>query len=50
MNNWNIDSWRSHQVKHIPVYPDQGKLKEVENTLKGFSSFGICWRSTFFKK
>ena len=30
MNNWNIDSWRSRQAKHIPVYPDQGKLKEVE--------------------
>ena len=36
MNNWNIDSWRSRQAKHIPVYPDQGKLKEVENTLKDF--------------
>ena len=36
MNNWNIDSWRSCQAKHIPAYPDQGKLKEVENTLKDF--------------
>ena len=36
MNNWNIDSWRSHQAKHIPIYPDLGKLKEVENTLKDF--------------
>ncbi len=36
MNNWNIDSWRTHQAKHIPVYPDQDKLKEIENTLKDF--------------
>ena len=36
MNNWKIDSWRNHQAKHIAVYPDQGKLKEIENTLKDF--------------
>ena len=36
MNKWDIDSWRNHQAKHIPVYPDQGKLKEIENTLKDF--------------
>ena len=36
MNKWNMDSWRNHQAKHIPVYPDQGKLKEIENILKGF--------------
>ena len=31
-----MDSWRNHQAKHIPVYPDQGELKEIENILKGF--------------
>ncbi len=36
MNNWNMDSWRNHQAKHIPVYPDQSELKEIENILKGF--------------
>ena len=36
MNKWDKDSWRNHQAKHIPVYPDQGKLKEIENTLKDF--------------
>tara|TARA_B100000424_G_scaffold132596_1_gene100596 strand:+ start:1516 stop:2862 length:1347 start_codon:yes stop_codon:yes gene_type:complete len=36
MNNWNMDSWRNHQAKHIPVYPDQSELKEIESILKGF--------------
>ena len=31
-----MDSWRNHQAKHIPVYPDQSELKEIENILKGF--------------
>ena len=38
MNNWNIDSWRTHQAKHIPVYPDQDKLKEIENIMEHISS------------
>jgi len=33
---WQTDSWRKFTSKHIPNYPDQGHLEEVEKTLKGF--------------
>ena len=34
--NWNPDSWKSHEAKHLPVYPDAAKLAEVEATLTTF--------------
>ncbi|MBH10818.1 MAG: 3-deoxy-7-phosphoheptulonate synthase class II [Candidatus Marinimicrobia bacterium] len=33
---WEINSWRKFEGKHIPHYPDQNHLKQVENTLKSF--------------
>ena len=36
MKQWQPNSWRLHPVKHIPDYPDEEKLDEVEKTLLGF--------------
>ena len=33
---WQTNSWRKFTSKHIPHYPDQDHLAEVENTLKTF--------------
>ena len=33
---WQTDSWRNFTVKHIPDYPDQNHLSEVEKTLGNF--------------
>ncbi|MFM9937127.1 MAG: class II 3-deoxy-7-phosphoheptulonate synthase [Novosphingobium sp.] len=35
-NNWNAQSWRSAQAKHLPTYPDAAKLAAVEDTLTRF--------------
>jgi 3-deoxy-7-phosphoheptulonate synthase len=34
--NWNAKSWRDHEARHLPVYPDAGKLNAVEDTLGSF--------------
>jgi len=34
--NWNPESWKAHEAKHLPVYPDAAKLAEVEHTLSNF--------------
>ena len=33
---WQTDSWRNFTAKHIPEYPDQEHLSEVEKTLGNF--------------
>ena len=33
---WHTDSWRNFTAKHIPDYPDQNHLSEVEKTLGNF--------------
>ena len=33
---WKINSWRKYTAKHIPNYPNQKHLSEVEKTLKSF--------------
>tara|TARA_B100001750_G_scaffold114597_1_gene90448 strand:+ start:1690 stop:3033 length:1344 start_codon:yes stop_codon:yes gene_type:complete len=33
---WKTNSWRNFNAKHIPNYPDQDHLREVEKTLKDF--------------
>jgi len=33
---WTPDSWRTKPIVQVPEYPDQGKLKKVEQTLSGF--------------
>ena len=33
---WKTNSWRNFNAKHIPNYPDQDHLREVEITLKDF--------------
>jgi len=33
---WKINSWRDFKVKHIPNYPNQDHLSDVEKTLKSF--------------
>ncbi|GMM60617.1 class II 3-deoxy-7-phosphoheptulonate synthase [Novosphingobium pituita] len=35
-HNWNAKSWREFEARHLPVYPDAGKLNEVESTLTSF--------------
>lgn len=35
-NTWTPQSWREKPAKHIPDYPDAGKLAEVEKTLAGY--------------
>ncbi|MFC6927270.1 3-deoxy-7-phosphoheptulonate synthase, partial [Novosphingobium lubricantis] len=34
--NWTADSWRGHEGRHLPVYPDAEKLGTVEATLTRF--------------
>ena len=33
---WSLDSWRDKQIEQVPEYPDEGKLKGIEETLRGF--------------
>ena len=35
-SNWNAQSWRAAEAKHLPIYPDAAKLAEVEQTLTRF--------------
>ena len=35
-NNWNPESWKTQEAKHMPVYPDGAKLAAVEQTLSSF--------------
>jgi 3-deoxy-7-phosphoheptulonate synthase len=35
-NKWRINSWKDHQVKHVPNYKDKLKLEEVKSSLKNF--------------
>jgi 3-deoxy-7-phosphoheptulonate synthase len=34
MTNWSPESWRNFPIKQQPVYGDENKLREVENTLR----------------
>lgn len=36
MRQWTIESWKDSTIKHIPDYPDQNHLEEVEKTLSDF--------------
>jgi 3-deoxy-7-phosphoheptulonate synthase len=35
-SNWNANSWRGAEARHLPVYPDMDKLRAVEATLTSF--------------
>ena len=34
--NWTADSWRGFEGRHLPVYPDNQQLEQVESTLASF--------------
>ncbi|MEZ5707989.1 MAG: 3-deoxy-7-phosphoheptulonate synthase class II [Blastomonas sp.] len=34
--NWSPDSWRSHEARHIPAYPDADKLQDAEGKIRNF--------------
>jgi len=34
--NWNPESWKAHEARHLPTYPDSEKLAGVERTLSTF--------------
>ena len=36
MTDWSVNSWRDYEAKHIPIYPEVKKLREVVNKLKNF--------------
>lgn len=36
MSTWTPDSWRNFPIRQHPTYPDQEKLKAVENTLASY--------------
>ena len=36
MTDWSVKSWRDYEAKHIPIYPEVKKLREVVNKLKNF--------------
>ncbi len=36
MTQWQTDSWKNFTIKHLPDYPDQNHLEEVEKTLNNF--------------
>ncbi len=33
---WTVNSWRDKPIEQVPDYPDEAKLKGVEETLRGF--------------
>ena len=35
-NNWELDSWKNYELKHIPEYSDISKLDSIINQLKEF--------------
>ena len=35
-SNWTPDGWKAHEARHLPVYDDSAKLREVEETLAKF--------------
>ncbi len=35
-SNWTVDSWKSHEARHLPSYGDAEKLRGVEATLSRF--------------
>ena len=35
-SNWNSQTWRAAEAKHLPTYPDAAKLAAVEETLTRF--------------
>ena len=36
MTDWSVNSWRDYEAKHIPIYPEVKKLREVVSKLKNF--------------
>ena len=36
MSNWTPNSWRDHEAKHLPTYPDPAALAVVESRLSTF--------------
>ena len=35
-SNWNPESWKAHEARHLPSYQDAGALDRVERTLGSF--------------
>lgn len=35
-NNWQPDSWKAQEARHLPVYEDLGELAQVEKTLTSY--------------
>jgi len=35
-SNWTPDTWRAHEARHLPVYPDAAALASVEATLGNY--------------
>jgi 3-deoxy-7-phosphoheptulonate synthase len=35
-NNWSADSWRTHEARQLPSYPDAAALAAVESELKSY--------------
>ena len=33
---WTPDSWKSHEVRHLPHYEDAAELAEAETTLSSY--------------
>ena len=36
MTNWTTNSWRNFKGLHLPEYPDESKLRDVENRLSSY--------------
>ena len=36
MTKWSANSWRKYKALHIPEYPDQEKLSQVEKQLASY--------------
>ena len=36
MTKWSVNSWRNFAAKHLPDYPDAGKLKSTEEMLRTY--------------
>ncbi|MGJ0237680.1 class II 3-deoxy-7-phosphoheptulonate synthase [Novosphingobium fluoreni] len=49
-SNWTVDSWKSHEARHLPSYGDAEKLSGVEATLSRFPPLVFAGEARELKK
>jgi 3-deoxy-7-phosphoheptulonate synthase len=49
-SNWTPEAWKAHEARHLPVYGDAQKLREVEATLAKFPPLVFAGEARELKK